>query len=79
MEDIEDLKEEIDILKKRISVLEGKENRRKAYSYFKIIIKIILILLIIFGIWKGYNYIVNEIPNMINDSIKNLNPFKIGN
>ncbi len=42
MDEIKDLKEEVDILKKRLSVIEGRENRRRAFSYFKIIVKILL-------------------------------------
>lgn len=73
---IEELEEEISLLKKRISILEGKENRRKAFSYAKIIVKIVLIGLFLFGIWKGYDYIVNEIPQLIQNEINDLNPFK---
>ena len=76
MEDIEKLEEEITILKKRISVLERKENNRKALSYIKIIIKVILIVAFLFGIWRGYEYLVHEIPNMMEEKIKDLNPFK---
>jgi len=76
MEDIEKLEEEIIILKKRISVLERKENNRKALSYIKIIIKVILIVAFLFGIWRGYEYLVHEIPNMMEEKIKDLNPFK---
>ncbi len=69
---IENLEEEIILLKKRISILEGKENRRKAYSYFKIIIKIVFFFLLVFSIWKGYDYVVNEVPDLIKDEIANL-------
>ena len=43
--DIEKLEKEIILLKKRISILEGKENRRKAFGYMKIIGKILFIVL----------------------------------
>ncbi len=72
--EIEELQEEIEILKKRINNLERKENIRKAHSYFKMIIKIIIIALIVFGIWYGYNYVVNEIPNIVDDKIKSIIP-----
>ena len=77
--DIEELEEEIKLLKKRISILEGKENRRKAFGYFKIIIKIIIIGLITYGLWQGYNYVVNEIPKLIENKVSDINPFKKGN
>ncbi len=73
---IDDLYEEIKLLKKRINILEGKENRRKALSYMKMIIKIISFCLLLFGIWKGYDYVVNEIPNLIKNEINELNPLK---
>ena len=75
-EDVLELQQEIDTLNKRISVLEKKENRRKSLSYLKLIIKILLIGAIIFGIWRGYEYVVHEIPNMMEEKIKDINPFK---
>ncbi len=75
-EEVLDLKNEIEVLNERISVLERKESRRKALSYLKIILKIVLIGAIIFGIWRGYEYVVHEIPNMMEEKINSLNPFK---
>ena len=75
-EDILELQNEIEALNKRISILEKHENKRKAFSYLKLIIKILLIGAIIFGIWRGYEYVVHEIPNMMEEKIKYLNPFK---
>ncbi len=74
--EVEKLKSEIELLKKRINSLEGRENRRRAFKYFKMIIKICLIGLILFGIWRGYDYMVNGIPNIIEEKISDLNPFK---
>ena len=71
-----DLKNEVEILNKRISVLEKHENRRKSLAYLKVLIKMILIGAIIFGIWRGYEYVVHEIPNMMEEKIKSFNPFK---
>ncbi len=75
MEEIEDLKNEIEILNKRISILERKENNRRAYKYLKLIIKVVMLLLFAYGLWRGYEYVVNELPNMIEDRIKSINPF----
>ena len=75
-EEVLELKEEIEILNERISILEKRESKRKALAYLKIIIKVILIGAIIFGIWRGYEYVVREIPNMMEEKIKELNPFK---
>ena len=74
--DIDELEDEIEYLKKRVSILEKKDNRRTSFKYLKIIIKILFYGLIIFGIWKGYDYVVNGLPNMINDKIREINPFK---
>ena len=71
-----ELKNEIELLNERISVLEKRDNRRRSLSYIKIIIKIVLIGAIIFGIWRGYEYVVHEIPNMMEKKIKDLNPFR---
>ena len=75
MEDIEELKKEIKLLNKRICVLERKENTRKAFNYIKLIIKIIFFLLFIYGVWRGYEYVVNELPNMVEEKINSVNPF----
>ncbi len=76
MEEIEELKEEIEVLNKRIGILERKENNRRALNYIKIIIKVVLIVAALYGIWRGYEYVVHEIPNMLEEKIKDLNPLK---
>lgn len=78
MDDIEKLEKEIILLKKRISVLEGKENRRKAWGYIKTLEKIVVVILIIFAISKGYDYVVNGIPKIIEDKVNSINIFKKG-
>ena len=80
MEDeILELKEEIKFLEKRIDVLERSNNNRKAGIYLKMIIKICAILLVIFGLWRGYEYATREIPKLIEDKVKEINPSKIIN
>ena len=74
--DIDELEDEIEYLKKRVSILEKKDNRRTSFKYLKIIAKILFWGLILFGIWRGYDYVVNGLPNMINEKIKEINPFK---
>lgn len=75
-DEVLELKEEIETLNKRISVLEKRENKRRALAYIKLAIKIILIGAIIFGIWRGYEYVSHELPNMVEEKIKDLNPFR---
>lgn len=75
-EELEELKEEIEFLSKRIDSLEKRENRRKAFGYTKLLIRVILILVTIYGIWRGYEYVVNEIPRIMEEKIKEINPIK---
>ena len=75
-DDVLELQNEVEVLTKRIEVLEKRENRRRSLSYIKIAIKIILVLAIIFGIWRGYEYVVHEVPNMMEEKIKSINPFR---
>lgn len=74
--EVEKLQDEITYLKKRVASLESKENRRKAFSYLKTIGKIIIVLLIAYGLWRGYDYFVNGIPRMMEEKIQEINPFK---
>ncbi len=76
--EIEKLEQEVTLLKKKISILEAKENKRQAFKYLKIFIKLALTIVLLFGIWKGYNYIVNELPNIMEEKINDLNPIKKG-
>lgn len=72
-----ELKEEIEFLTRRIEILESKDNKRRAFSYLRLLVKIILILVSIYGIWIGYKYVVNEIPKIMDDKIKEINNQKI--
>ena len=74
--EIEELKEEVELLSKKVEILEKKENYRKAYSYTKVIIKIVLIGLFAYGAYLGYEYITKELPNVIEEKIKDLNPLR---
>ena len=74
--EIDELKKEVEYLKKRVSVLEKAESNRKAMKYLRIIWKIVLICAFAFAAWKTYDYFVNGIPNMVNEKIESLNPFK---
>ena len=76
MNNVEDLEQEIKILKKRIEILENIENKRKIYKNIHLIIKICLFLLIIYGIYQGYEYITKNIPNIIENQIKEINILK---
>ena len=75
-EEIRDLRQEISILSKKVELLEKKENQRRALFYLRLLFKIILILGVAYGIWKGYEYVVQEIPNIMEEKIKEINPLK---
>ncbi len=57
--EVQELQNKIKELEGRLSRLEKIENKRQTFKIIKIVIKIIIALAILFGIWMGYNY-VNE-------------------
>ena len=71
-----ELREEVELLTRKVEILEKKENHRKAYAYIKILAKILLTLAIAYGVYRGYQYIVDELPNIIEEKIKDLNPLR---
>ena len=74
--EIEELKQELMILNKKVEILERKENTRRVISYVKVLVKVILIAALAYGAWRGYEYVVNEVPNIMEEKIKELNPLK---
>lgn len=76
MDEIEKLKTEIKILNKRIASLEHKEHKRKALKRIKLVFDLIILAIIGYSIWYGYDYITNYIPNQIENGINNLIPDK---
>ena len=57
--EVQELQNKVKELEARLSRLEKIENRRQTFKIVKIVIKIIILLAILFGLWMGYNY-VNE-------------------
>ena len=57
--EVKELENKIKELELRLSRLEKIETRRQTFKIIKIVIKLIVLLAILFGIWIGYNY-VNE-------------------
>ncbi len=76
-EEVMELREEIDVLKERINVLEKQERNRKTLNYVKLGIRLIIFLAAIYGALKGYEYLSKEVPQLINDKIKEINPSKV--
>ena len=73
--EVEKLRTEVMILKERISILEGKEHRRGIMKSIKGLFHIILMLGGALLIWKGYDYVTNEVPNYLEEKVNELNPF----
>lgn len=57
--EVQELDNKIKELEARLSRLEKIENKRQTFKIIKIVIKLIILLAVIFGLWIGYNY-VNE-------------------
>ena len=72
--EITELRKEIKILNERVNELEKSNNKRKAYAYFKAFVKICLILLTLYGLWWGYNYVSKELPKILDEKIKEIKP-----
>lgn len=79
--EVQELKNKIKELEARLSRLEKIEDRRQSLKIIKILIKTIIIITILIGIWIGYNYVnqtfikpyketVDEIKGTY-DSVKN--------
>lgn len=79
--EVQELKNKIKELEARLSRLEKIEDRRQSLKIIKILIKTIIIIAILIGIWIGYNYVnqtfikpyketVDEIKGTY-DSVKN--------
>ena len=57
--EVQELQNRIKELETRLSRLEKIESKRQTFKIVKIVIKMIILLAILFGLWTGYNY-VNE-------------------
>lgn len=73
--EVEKLRTEILVLKERINILEGKEHRRGITKSIRGLFHIILMLGGALLIWKGYDYVTNEVPNYLDEKVSELNPF----
>jgi hypothetical protein len=69
-ENILELEEQIKELEDRVYVLEKHEATRKVKSSVKLLIKVILIIGFILGLFYAYNYVVNELPKIIEREVK---------
>ena len=75
--EVEALREEVNLLARKVEILESKENKRKAMTYVKVLVKVILIASLAYGVYRGYDYIVHELPNIIVEKLKDTGKEKV--
>ena len=75
-QEVLELKDEIEYLTKRIEILENNEKKRKAFFYVKLLVKILMLGVFVFSVWRGYEYLSQEIPRILEEKIKEINPLK---
>ncbi len=68
--EIEELKGQILILKNKVQVLEGKERKRRAIFWASLLLKIAFIMFTIYGMFKLYDYLMNDVPGVMSKEIK---------
>ncbi len=59
-------------LEKKINTLERHETNRRVGKAIKTLITLLIIGAIFYGGYKGYNYVKNELPKVIDDKIKDV-------
>ena len=74
-----ELREEVELLTRKVEKLEKKENIRKAASYGKILLKALLVAAASWALYWGYNYIVKELPNIVIEKVKETSKEKASN
>jgi sugar-specific transcriptional regulator TrmB len=73
-----ELRERIEELEDRLDELESKEERRKIFTIIKICLKVAIIGVIAFGLWKAYDYAKNviepirEVANTISNTTNSI-------
>ena len=61
-EEVLELQEQVKELEDRVYKLEKHEATRRVKSGIKLLITLLMIGALVFGIFYGYNYVVNELP-----------------
>ena len=67
-----DNEEKIKELENRLYAIERREASRKVGKSIKLLLTFITILAIAYGGIKAYNYITNELPQVVNNNIKDI-------
>ena len=70
MEELNELQEQVKILEDRVYVLERQEATRKVKSWVKLLFKVLILVAVVVGAFFAYNYVVDELPKLIENKIK---------
>ncbi len=70
MEELNELQEQVKILEDRVYVLERQEATRKVKSWVKLLFKVLILVAVVVGAFFAYNYVVDELPKIIENKIK---------
>lgn len=70
MEELNELQEQVRLLEDRVYVLERQEATRKVKTWVKILFKVLLLVALVVGAFYAYNYVVDELPKLIENKIK---------
>ena len=70
MEELNELQEQVRILEDRVYVLERQEATRKVKSWVKLLFKVLILVAVVVGAFFAYNYVVDELPKLIENKIK---------
>ena len=68
--ELEELEEQVKLLEDRIYVLERRDASRRARGWLKILFNLLLIGAVIFGVFYAYNYVINDLPKLIENQVK---------
>ena len=70
MEELNELQEQVRILEDRVYVLERQEATIKVKSWVKLLFKVLILVAVVVGAFFAYNYVVDELPKLIENKIK---------
>lgn len=70
MEELNELQEQVKILEDRVYVLERQEATRKVKNWIKLLFKVLILVAVVIGSFLAYNYVVDELPKLIENKIK---------
>jgi hypothetical protein len=72
--ELEELRKEVELLSNKVELLEQGEKKRKVGIYVKLLVKLAVLLFTIYGAFRAYDYLVTEIPKMLQEKINDAIP-----